>query len=321
MKINIVKEKGNRRMIKKYFYSINYPVYEKDLCNMEMKCLFGEEITNKYFLSDIDINPSRSPFIKERIDIKYCKNNLEDIVKNIIDDNLSYEQFKVCYIKLEDGDVDYKERLQSIREIGLVVNGQSEMHNPEVLLGVTKVKEKWVFGVYERNDYEWHIHDRKPNSYSNSLGLRLSRALVNIAVGNNIECMLVDPCCGVGTVIIDAMSMGINARGFEINKPIARNAKENLAFFGYENVITTADMREIEEKFDVAIIDLPYGVFTPTTLKKQTDIIKSARRISDKLVLVTFEDMDDIIEEAGFKIIDKCFVCKGKFIRHINICI
>ena len=79
----------------------------------------------------------------------------------------------MCYIKLENGDVNYKERLRSIREIGLVITGQSEMHNPKVMLGVTKVHGRWIVGEYERNDYEWHIHDKKPYSYSNSLSLRV----------------------------------------------------------------------------------------------------------------------------------------------------
>ncbi|MEG0306775.1 MAG: SAM-dependent methyltransferase [Clostridium sp.] len=307
-------------MIKKYFYNLNYPKYEKDICDMEMKYLFEEKVVDKYIFSDRDIKTSRSPFIKEKISVKYVEETLEAIVRRIVEDEISYEQFKVCYIKLEGGDVEYKDRLQSIREIGLIINGESEMYDPKVLLGVTKVEGKWIFGEYEKNDYQWHIHDRKPHSYSNSLGLRLSRALVNIAVGDDLHLKLVDPCCGVGTVVIDAMSMGIDAKGFEINKPIAKNAKDNLNFFGYDNVITTGDMREIDEKFDVAIIDLPYGVFTPTTVKEQTDIITTARNIADKLVLVTFEDMDNIIKEAGFEIVDKCFVCKGKFKRHINIC-
>ena len=33
-------------------------------------------------------------------------------------------------------DINYKERLRSIREIGLVIAGESEMHNPKVMLGV-----------------------------------------------------------------------------------------------------------------------------------------------------------------------------------------
>ena len=313
-------ESSNSSNNRRYFYSINYPVFEENLCKMEMKYLFDKIPSEKFLFSNYYVEPSRSPFIKDMISIIYEEDSLEQIVENIIEEKLSYDDFKVCYIKLENGDVNYKERLKSIREIGLVITGQSEMHNPKALLGVTKVDERWIFGEYERNDYEWHIHDKKPYSYSNSLSLRVSRALVNIAVKNDLGCKLIDPCCGVGTVVIDALSMGINVRGYEINKSIAENAQKNLQFFGYKNVITTGDMHNIEEKYDVAIIDLPYGLFTSTTIEEQTALMKTARRITNKLVIVTFEDMDKHIIEAGFDIINKCYVCKGKFKRYINIC-
>lgn len=315
-KINNKSSDTNR----KYFYSINYPKFEEELCKLEMECLFDEISNEKYIFSDVCINPSRSPFIKDRISIIYEENSLEEIVEKIIRDKLSYDDFKVCYIKVENTDVRYEERLASVGKIGFVINGQPSIHNPNVLIGISKVNGRWIMGEYERNDFEWHIHDKKPYSYSNSLGLRVARALVNIAVKNNLDCKLIDPCCGVGTVVIEALSMGIKVKGCEINKHIAENAKKNLEFFGYENVLTCGDMHTIEEKYDVAIIDLPYGLFTVTTLEEQVALIKTARRITEKLVLVTFENMDEHIIDSGFKILQKSYVCKGKFKRYINIC-
>ena len=317
-----LKIENNNNTSRKYFYCINYPVFEESLCKMEMECIFNQIPIEKKIFSDFYVSPSRSPFIKDMISITYEEDSLEQIVERVKADNLYYDDFKICYIKLENEevDVDYKERLRSIREIGLAIAGESEMHNPKVILGVAKVYGKWIFGKYERNDYEWHLHDKKPYSYSNSLSLRVARALVNIAAKNNLDCKLIDPCCGVGTVVIEALSMGINVKGYEINKKIAENAQKNLGFFGYENVITSGDMHTIEEKYDVAIIDMPYGLFTATTIEKQIALIKTARRITNKLVIVTFEDMDKHIIEAGFNIINKCYVCKGKFKRYINIC-
>jgi tRNA G10 N-methylase Trm11 len=305
---------------RKYFYSINYPKFEEELCKLEIECLFNEVFNKKHIFSDCCINPSRSPFIKDRISIIYEEESLDEIVHKIIDDKLSYDDFKVCYIKVENTDVSYEERLESVSKIGFVITGQPSIHNPKVLIGISKVNGRWIMGEYERNDFEWHIHDKKPYSYSNSLGLRVARALVNIAVKNNLDCKLIDPCCGVGTVVIEALSMGINVNGYEINKHIAENAKKNLEFFGYENVVTCGDMHTIEEKYDAAIIDLPYGLFTATTLEEQVALIRTARRITNKLVLVTFENMDEHIIDSGFKIIKKSYVCKGKFKRYINVC-
>lgn len=305
----------------KYFYIINYnSEFEEELCDMEMKSLFNQVPKKKYLFSNQYVSPSRSPYIKEFISIIYEEDSLEKIVENIKKDKLCYDDFKVCYLKTEDTKISYEERLKSIRSIGLNIEGEADIHNPKVMLGVTNINGRWIFGVYERNDFKWHIHDEKPYTYSNSLSVRVARALVNIAVGNNLDCSLIDPCCGVGTVVIEALSMNINVCGYDINPCIASNAKRNLEFFGYDNVITKGDMRNINKTYDVCIIDLPYGLFTPITLQEQIDIISSARKISKRLVLVTFEDMDKHIINAGFSISDKCCVSKGKFKRYINLC-
>lgn len=308
-------------MKEKYFYNLNYPPYEKALCSLEMKSLFSKEQEEKYIFSNNNVDVSRSPFIKEKLSIIYRENTLMALIEKIALDKVAFEQFKVVYLKHPMDIVEYSERLKALREIGSSIIGKAEMKNPKITLGVTQINGKWFFGTYEKNDFLWHKHDEKPHSYSNALSTRLARSLVNIAVGNDFELKLIDPCCGVGTVIIEALSMSIKVKGIEINKQIARNAKENLKFFNYPVVIDTADMRLLDKSFDTAIIDLPYGVFTSITREEQEEIIKSARRITKKLVLVTFEDMDDAIMAAGFRIVDKAMVSKGKFKRYINICI
>lgn len=306
----------------KYFYIINYNrEFEEELCMMEMDSFFNMKPFKKQFFANKYINPSRSPFIKEVIKIKYEENSIEEILLNIKSDNLAYENFKVCFMKSEDNTVGYKERINSIKEIGYIIKGEADIHNPEIIFGLSKVGDKWIFGEYYRNDFKWHIHDKKPYSYSNSLSLRVARALVNISVGNNINQKFIDPCCGIGTVIIEALSMGINACGWEINDNIAENAQKNLEFFGYDNVIINGDLTTIKDKFDVAIIDMPYGLFTPITKEEQVAIINSARRITNRLIIVTFEDMSEVIKKSGFNIIDTGHVSKGKFKRYISVCI
>ena len=186
--------------------------------------------------------------------------------------------------------------------------------------GVTRVNGRWYFGTYEKNDFSWHRHDKKPHTYSSSINFRVARALVNIAVGPDVTRTVIDPCCGVGTVVIEALSMGIDARGYEINKPVAMDAQRNLSFFSHLDVITEGDMHTIREHFDVAIIDIPYGLYRPVTAGEQLDIIRTARRIADRLVLVSFVNMDEMIREAGFELIDKAVVAKGKLVRYVNVC-
>ena len=68
---------------KEYLYIINYPVAEKGLCDMEMKALFDEIPSSKNFFSNICVDPTRSPFIKERLEIRYCKDTIDEIIDEI----------------------------------------------------------------------------------------------------------------------------------------------------------------------------------------------------------------------------------------------
>jgi tRNA (guanine10-N2)-dimethyltransferase len=291
-----------------------------DLCKLEMKYLFNHTDDEKYFFSDRLIKPSRSPFIKERIKVIYEGDTLDSLVEQVLANNFSAEKFRVTYQQIEGGSEHYQERLRSGRELGAAIKGEADMRNPQIIFGVTSVAGKWLFGEYEKNDYSWHHHDKKPHTYSSSLNFRVARALVNIGMGINTTHTLIDPCCGVGTVVIEALSLGINAIGYEINSPVAFDAQKNLSFFSFQNVITDGDMHTIEDHFDVAIIDIPYGLYTPITADEQLDIIKTARRISDRLILVTLEHMDDMIREAGFQLIEKVRVSKGKMDRWVNVC-
>lgn len=308
-------------MIKTQFlYIINYPKYEESLAKMELKYIFGEEINNKYYFSEFYIPPSRSSCVKGCLPIKYSANKLENIVDQISKDHLSFHKFKVKYIKHEADIITYEERLEAVKTIAYAVDGDVSIHDPEIVLGITHIENQWYFGLYERNNLEWQGREQKPYFYSNALGVRTARALVNIAVSSNEVCRLVDPCCGIGTVVMEALSLNIDIKGYEINPLIGENAKKNLDFFGFKDVITIGNMHDIEEHFDAAVVDLPYGLFNPTTLEEQTAIMRTARRIADRAVIITFEDMDQHIVESGFKIIDRCHVSKGKFVRYISIC-
>ena len=320
MKSEVIKSECENTL-SKYFYFINCSEMEQELCDMEMKSIFKKDPTEKYLFSNKNFDPSRSPFIKFKICAKYIENNLEDIINKIKSDKISYDDFKVNHVKSEDGDLPYNERLKAVRKIGFFVTGFPDIHNPKVNLAITKVKDKWIFGELIKNDFKWQKHNDKPHSYSNAIPLRMARALVNIAVGDNKNLKLVDPCCGVGTVVIEALDLGINVKGYEISKPIACNARNNIEFLGYNReIITSGDMHDISEVFDVATVDIPYGLYSPITLKEQVDIIHTSRRIARKLVIITFEDMDNLITSAGFKILEKCYMTKGNMIRQISIC-
>ncbi|WP_319370848.1 DNA methyltransferase [uncultured Ilyobacter sp.] len=305
---------------KEYLYVINYPAYEEELCMLEMRALFGREPESKVLISQRKFNPSNSIFIKKSLEIIYEKDTLQEILDQLEKDEVHLKNFKSEYLRLQNGNVSYEERIKSTREVGLRITGNSTMTAPETILGVTKYNGKWFLGINKNNDCKWHLHETKPCSYSNSLSVRLARVLVNIASKGDQEKKVIDPCCGVGTTLVEGLSMGHDISGYEINPKIVKNAKENLRHFNLETKIIKKDMHDTKENYDASIIDIPYGLFSHTTEKDQQDIINTARRISKRMVMVSFEILDEMVLKAGFEIIDRGTVTKGTFKRYILVC-
>jgi len=314
MELNKMKES------KKFLYIINYPTFEEELCMLEMRSIFNTEPKDKVLISSIDFNPSFSTFIKSRLEVFHEKENFEDILKELDKDVIKLDDFKLEFIKPLKADVPFSERFGYLSEIGDKILGVPDIKFPKLVLGLGKHNEKWVFGIHEKNDNLWSTHEKKPCSYSNSLSVRVAKSVVNLAANGDHNTKIIDPCCGVGTTIVEGLSMGYEIWGTEISEKNTNNAKRNLNFFNLEPRVKHQDMHTIKENYDSSIVDIPYGLFSHITKEQQQDIIDTARRISKKMILITFEDLDYMVEKSGFKIVDRCAVTKGSFKRYILVC-
>lgn len=305
---------------KKFIYIINYPIFEEELCMLEMRSIFNSEPKDKILISDIDFNPSYSTFIKSRLEILYENDNFKEILVGLEQNIIYLDDFKLEFIKALKADIPYKERFKYLSDIGDRIEGIPDIRTPKLILALGKYNNKWVFGIHEKNDNLWVTHEKKPCSYSNSLSVRVAKSLVNIATNGDKNIKIIDPCCGVGTTIVEGLSMGYEIWGTEISEKNTNNAKRNLSFFNLEPRINHQDMHTIKENYDSSIVDIPYGLFSYITKDQQQSIIDTARRISQKMILITFENIDYMIEKSGFKIVDKCMVTKGSFKRYILVC-
>ncbi|MDR6125271.1 tRNA G10 N-methylase Trm11 [Bacillus sp. SLBN-46] len=294
------------------------------MCALEMRSLFGEEPQSHVLESIVKIGTSRSPFIKERITLLFEAEILEDLFIQVNTLQLCGATFKVTYVKnsgQKKSERDGFEKRRAIeREIGLHIVGKADLRHPDRLFGVMNVNRRWVFGEYKKSESVWFRHQQKPNSYSTALSTRVARAVVNIAIPKPEGIKAIDPCCGIGTVLVEALSMGIDMVGSDRNPLILPGARENIAHFGFDGEITLADIRDITGHYDVAIIDLPYNLCSVISPEVQLEMLQSARRIAEKVVVVTVEPIDEILIKAGFSIIDRAVAKKSVFIREVIVC-
>lgn len=307
-----------------YIYTYAYTNDEEALCQLEMRSFFGKDTSEKIIKSGVAIDPSRSPFIKERIELFFEGDTLQDILEQAARVDMADATFKVIFLKInglsEKDQIDYLGKRDVERQIGSAITGEADVHHPDVTFGLIPYEGRWYFGRYLQSEPIWFKHMKKPREYSTALSTRVARAVANIAVPKPEGVKAIDPCCGIGTVLVEALSMGIDIVGRDINPLVVDGSRENIAHFGLTGDVNLGPIAEVEENYDVAIIDMPYNLYTHATPADQLAILKDAHPFTEKLLVVTIETMDHMVEAAGFVVTDRCIAKKGLFLREILVC-
>ncbi|MFA6617584.1 MAG: methyltransferase domain-containing protein [Candidatus Neomarinimicrobiota bacterium] len=310
-------------MNNKYIYFFNYDDHERDFFEMEARNIFSQEVEHKLLFSNINIDPSCSAFIRKRLDIIVAAEEHSCLINKIKNKKIYIEGFKVEYLVLDGDTTEYKQRLEKLKDIGYSIEGIPNYYTPTRTYALCYFKGIWYFGTLIKNNIDWHKHKHKPCSYSNSLDMNIAKTLVNIAAQGNKENRLIDVCCGVGTIMLEACFAGYNIEGCDINAKICNDARENLAHFNYDANVICSDIKDISKNYDAAIIDLPYNLFSYASDDDILNIIQSTARITDRLVIVSGSDMSSLISMSGLKIIDHCSLKKRgntSFTRKIWLC-
>lgn len=305
-----------------YLYHTNYQVHEEELCFLEMKSLFHKRIESKNFYSKYKQDPSISPFIRCRIELIKSDTSLDDLLKWIEAAKMHADDYLVKYIDYNKNKSS-KEKKDICRSVGFLIGGQVAFKNPQTLYGVTYYKGKWVFGYLSENTMAWQAHKKKPHAYSSALNIRLAKVLVNLAGNGDFTRRLIDPCCGIATVVLEGKYSGYHIKGYDINENVCKQGNENLVHFGYEASLQAMPITEVKGEFDASIVDLPYGILSKTDKANQLTIIKEAKRLSKKIILVAKEDMTLDLKKLNIAILESCQIRKAKqhyFIRYIYIC-
>ena len=309
-----------------HIYSFNYNSHHTELCKLESRQIFDQEEKNKMLFSNIKIDPLMSPFIRNRFDIILSSEDYPSLLEDIKKENISKEGFKVEYLTL-DGDTrgpkGYNERLKKLRDVGYCIEAAPDYHTPSIIYSICNYQDIWYFGILIKKKPEWLKHKKKPFSFSNSISMEIAKTLVSISSKGNQTKLLLDACCGVGTVLLEACYVGFNIEGCDINWKACKHTKENLAHYNYTAEVYCSDIKDLDKKYDAAIIDLPYNLYALSDDSIVLNIIESTARLTNRIVIVSISDIKPMIKNSGLTISDFCTVEKrGKsgFTRNIWIC-
>nr|WP_285851286.1 RNA methyltransferase [Sporosarcina aquimarina] len=294
------------------------------MCRLEMRAFFNQDTYENFILNNVCIDPSRSPFMRERLDVLIMCDSVSEITEYVSTFSDEGQTFLIrCLNTIPLGDtpkLSHPNRRKIERDIGMAMSGEADLDNPDILYGVVQIGNRYLFGYLTESVAVWNLHVKKPEMYSTALSTRVARAVSNIAVPHPKGVKAIDPCCGIGNVLVEALSMGIDMDGRDINPLAVLGSRKNIAHFGLTGDVTPGPIEEAPGHYDAAIIDMPYNLYTHVTREQQASILQSARTLTDKLVIVTIESMDDLLIDSGFEIVDRCIAKKAHFEREVVVC-
>ena len=306
-----------------YLYSFNYDYHNSALCKLESRQLFDKEEKNKILFSDRSIDPSITPFIKNRVELISYATNYQELLIKIKSKKITVEDFNVEYLSLRGDLTGYTERREKSKDIGYSIEGQPNFKRPSITYAICKNNNIYYFGVLLKHDIDWHKHKHKPCSFSNSINMDIAKSLVCIATKGDTSKDILDSCCGVGTIILEGCISGFNIEGCDINPKSCKHKEKNLNYYGYTSTIYCTDIKSIAKKYNTAIIDLPYNLYSYSNELITANIIHSTVKLTNRVIIVSITDIRNLINETGLQVIDSCSVQKrgkSKFSRKIWVC-
>ena len=110
--------------IKGYLYVINYAEGEEVVMPIRNENVILCGLVINIYFHLIDIDPSRSVFIKERLTILYRHETYEGLYEQVKANPVGYETFKCLFLRFKNQTVEYKERLERLKQIGFLIGGR-----------------------------------------------------------------------------------------------------------------------------------------------------------------------------------------------------
>ena len=143
------------------------------------------------------------------------------------------------------------------------------------------------------------------------------RALINLV--RPYAKTILDPCCGTGSILLEAQAMGLDARGGDWNPKMVGMSSRNLVHFGYDAGVELMDARDWPEPSDAIVTDLPYGKGLEASKTVIRGILERARSLAPVAVFVAGSDLTDWLRAVGYKRVELFRVPKYTgFARYVH---
>lgn len=308
-----------------YFYRLTPPTGHHELAALEFRAMTGDFApaseggaatdVPRIARARVGVDVGRAAYIGECCRLLVEAPDAEGMLAAAGKLELRMERFRVRGLRTRGAGRPGGQDLE--RAVADVIEGRPDLTRPVVELLVVAEPGRWLLGeVVSRSHRGWRGHEQRPFQYSAALPPRIARMMVNLVATPGDS--LVDPCCGVGTVLVEAAEMGVRALGCDINPRLVEHAAANLCHHSVKADLVAGDGRELRGRFDGAVLDLPYGRVATRVDEDCRGLVAHALTLARLVAVVTVEDLSDLFAELGAELLGVAQIAKGHLVRRIH---
>jgi len=299
-----------------YIYTISCPDVESEIAALEAWAIIGAEPQGRIIYAPAAYDIIRAAYIRFCIHIEAFGESLEELIADCLARRIAYQRFRLQFLRPPPKTPDSK--TETIVRVANAITGRPDLSHPAVELAIVATTKAWHLGrIISVSRSPWLHGVMRPVHFSSALPQRLARALVNLVAAPGDT--LIDPCCGIGTVVIEALHAGVMAVGCDINARLLQSVAQNLRHLGLPVRLFQADARQLAGGFEAGILDLPYGRNLPRDVTLYEDLIAPLWRATKRMALVSAQPLDNMLENIGCAILRRACVPKGRLIRYIYL--
>lgn len=312
---------------------------------VEIKCYFDSKDCNYdilYYTEDIaliDFDGGFDPEVSindlggiKKICEVIIESDLNDISNDIREENIVLHMNNKFFYGLSSfGDKDDKilhkvrqELKEKFKELGYIAMYKHQL-SPKYIVrknildeGLDLTTFEWnnkvylarTCAVYNPQERKKRDEERPEKDYMISLSIRIAKILLNMS-GSSDGDKVLDPFCGIGTVLQEAMMMGCEAYGIDIDEENIEKTKRNVNWikseYGLKNKFTVKQGNSetlssiYDEKFDAIVTEPFLGPFVGGDI--ETEKAKEVIADLEELYSKVFHEAEKVLKPGGRMVI------------------
>ena len=286
--------------VSRLFYLITTTDKDAQVALAESEVLLaGVRPSPRTVLSDRFVDPSRTAYAAYVAELIWLGDSTDGLLAHLAASPVEAPHFAIDARKFPSKGGPDRQALCG--EVGRYIVGRPRLDAPEHEFALVIDQGHVLFGrVLARNTTDWHERVHKPFSFSASLEPRVARAAVNLVASPGQA--IIDPCCGSGTIVIEAASIGVRAAGFDLSWEMPGRAGLNARHFSLEAVFGVGDARSLAGEFDAVVTNLPYDVFCSVPPEFYEDALRNLRRLAPRAAVFAGRDLSPEAERSGLRV-------------------